>query len=74
MKLRIVAAAILSLAGVMDSAYAQVQNYTVTVPSQDMATIMNALSNLPYKDVYGLIARLGQQVSTQQEPKTEPPK
>ena len=74
MKVRILAAAILSLAVVVDSAYAQVQNYTVTVQAQDMATIMNALSAMPYKDVYGIIARLSQQINTQTEPKTEPQK
>jgi hypothetical protein len=78
MKISIFAASLLALAIVMDSAYAQQgpQNYTVTVPSQDMVTIMNALSNLPYKDSYGLIARLSQQIQSQNqpEPKSEPPK
>lgn len=76
MKISIFAASLLAMAVVMDSASAQQANYTVTVPSQDMVTIMNAVSAMPYKDVYNLIARLSQQIQSQNQepPKTEPQK
>lgn len=77
MKIWAVAAALLALVGIMDSAFAQTpQSYTVTVTAQEMVAVMNALSAQPYKDVYVLMNKLSQQINTQNQPqeKADPQK